>query len=412
MLAQFGTSTQIIFSVVILILIIFYVRYSFFRIIASMELVAETIEGYTKEAEDTIIDYCQREGADEGDLRRKVKRSFEFFLISPVDLDPYGILGKLEHLLDLSEERFKSTAESLSPGCDEVTRANISSLLKGGVGLNNLAKIVRHYVEFIKRTNNFQLAMVFQMNIPIIKRIAKAQDDGVKAISRGKPLGDSIGPLVAASLMTTPPREVARDVVASWEEVRGHEVIVVKANGPGSNLGKLGNAVKDLARDNNVGKIITVDAALKMEGEPTGSVAEGIGAAIGDPGPEKSKIENAAIDLGIPVEAVGIKMSIEEAIMGLTKEVHSALPGALRRVEESIGESPQERPVMVVGVGNSVGIANSKEEVEEVPVKEKEEEKEKLSIFDKLAKKLAEKQKKAEKKRLEEEKMKKKKEEG
>ena len=36
--------------------------------------------------------------------------------------------------------------------------------------------------------------------------------------------------------------------------------------------------------------IITIDAALKLEGEDTGEVAEGIGAAIGGPGIERYKI--------------------------------------------------------------------------------------------------------------------------
>lgn len=403
MIGQFGSAWQIAFSFVILLLIILYVRYSFFRIIANMELVAETIEGYLKDAEDTIVKSCEETGGN-GDPRRRIRRSFEFFLISPVDLDPYGILRKLEYLLDQSEDRFKATAKSLAPEGDEVTLANINTLLKGGVGLNNLAKIVRHYVEFIRRTNNYQLAMVFQMNIPIIKKIGKAQSDGVKAIAEGRPMGDSIGPLVAANLMSSPCEEVARDVVASRENIRGHEVIVLKANGPGANLGKLGLAVEKLAAENRVSKIITVDAALKLEGERTGSVAEGVGAAIGDPGPEKARIEEAALKLEIPLEAIGIKMGIEEAIMGMIKEVHRALPEARRRVEESIGEAPDDRPVMVVGVGNTAGVGNLKSEAEEIPVKEKEEEKEELSLLDRMAKKLAEKQMRAERERMKAEK--------
>ncbi len=400
MLGQFGSAGQIVFSLLFFFLIIIYFRYSFFRIVGEMESVAETIEGYTKKAEDIIVEAC-REAGEGSDVREKIRRSFDFFLIPPVSLDPYGILKKLEHLLDLSEDKFNTIARKVAPDCDETTLATITSLIKGGVGLNSMAKLVRHYVEFIKKTNNFQLAMVFQMNIPMIKKIAKAQADGIKGIAQGKPIGDSVGPLVAARMMSSPVQEVARDVVASVENIRGHEVIVVKARGPGATLGKIGHAVEKLAKENNVGKIITVDAALKMEGEPTGKVVEGIGAAIGDPGPEKARIEETALRLGIPLEAIGIRMSIEEAIMPMIRDIYAAVPQAIRRVEEAIAETPEDKAVIVVGVGNSSGIGNNREDVKEVPVEEKEKEEEKLSSIDRIARWLAERAVRAEKERLE-----------
>lgn len=401
MINQLGSVGQIVASLIFFLFIIIYFRYSFFRMVGEMEAVAEELEGYTEEAGKLIAEVCSKAGAGAG-VKERIREIFDFFMIPPVSLDPYGILKKLEHILDISEEKFRSTAREVAPECDEVTLANITSLLKGGVALSTMAKIVRHYVEFVKKTNNFQLAMLFHMNLPLIKKVAKAQSRGIKAIAEGKPIGDGIGPLVAARLMSGEVREVARDVVVSDEHIAGHEVIVVKAKGPGATLGKLGSAVKKLAKEHAVGKIITVDATLKMEGEATGKVVSGVGAAIGDPGPEKAKIEEVAVELGIPLEAIGIKMSAEEAVMPMLREIYAAVPEAVRRVEKAIAEVPEDKAVIVVGVGNTSGIGNSSQEVRDVPVEEREKEEEKLSGIDRIAKWLAERTLKAEKSKREE----------
>lgn len=400
---QLWQGFQVLFTLLFFALIIIYPRYLFYRLVADMEEVAETLERYTGEAVDIITRVCLEKGSIRTGIKGKVQRTIDFFLIPPVDLDPYGILKKLEHLFDKAEDRFHMLVEDISPGCDRVWRANIISLLKGGIGINTMAKVVRHYVELVKKTNNIQLAMLFQMNLPIIRKIADAHMAGIKAISRGEPIGDSVGPLVAARFMKSDTKEIARDVIYSEEVIRGRSVLVVKARGPGANLGKLGDAVRKLAESNEVAKIITVDASLKMEGEPTGKVSEGIGAAIGDPGPEKAKIEEAAVAKNIPLEAIAIKMSIEEAISPMIEEVYNAVPEAIQRIEESVASSPEDKKVILVGVGNTCGIGNSAAEVAEVTYRKKEEEKEELPAIDRLVKKLVERQKRAEKRARERE---------
>ncbi len=401
--AQLWQGFQVIFTLLFFLLIIIYPRYLFYRLVADMEEVAETLENFAGEAVDIITKVCLEKGEIRAGIKERVQRTLDFFLIPPVDLDPYGILKKLEHLFDKAEDRFQQIARDISPGCDAVWRANIIALLKGGIGINTMAKVVRHYVELVKKTNNIQLAMLFQMNLPMIKKIAEAHMAGIRAISRGEPIGDSVGPLVAARLMRGEAKEIARDVIYSEVEIRGRKVLVVKARGPGANLGKLGDAVRKLAESNDVAKIITVDASLKMEGEPTGKVSEGIGAAIGDPGPEKAKIEEVAVEKNIPLEAVAIRMSIEEAISPMLKEIYDAVPEAIRRIEESISSSPGEGKVIVVGVGNTCGIGNSAEEVESVVYREREKEVEELPVIDRLVRKLVERQKRAEKRARERE---------
>lgn len=100
-----------------------------------------------------------------------------------------------------------------------------------------------------------------------------------------------------------------------------------------------------------------IDAALKLEGENTGEVAEGAGAAIGGIGVDKYKIEEIASKNGIPLYAVIIKESIIEAITCMTKEIVDSIPKAFNRIDYLLENRTKEGDtVIVVGVGNSLGV--------------------------------------------------------
>jgi hypothetical protein len=346
------------------------------------------LENYVTEAVDLIVKTSKKKGGWESNPKEIIENTLEFFLIPPVDLDPYGILKKIEHLLDKSEDRFEEVAARIAPKSNEVWRAHIISLLKGGVGLNMIAKIVRHYVEFVKKTGNLQIAMLFQMNMPLIKRVAKAHVKGVQAIAEGKPIGDGIGALVAANLMEGDVREVAKDVVCAETNVDGHKILVAKAKGPGATLGKIGDAVSKLCSDNKVSRIITIDASVKLEGEKSGKVTQGIGAAIGGFGPEKAKMEEVAVEKNIPLDAFAVKMSVEEAIAPLTREIGESVENAIKLIMESIASTPGDGTVLVVGVGNTCGIGNSRESVRNLRLPEKEVEEKKEGFSDRIIKKL------------------------
>lgn len=385
---MFDTSApgQVLWMLLFFLFIFLYPRYMLFKLIAEIEAVAEKLEEYTRKAVDITVKVCKEKGKVEKDPKNIIENALELFLIPPVDLDPYGILKKIEHLLDKTEERFEHYAKVVAPKSDEVWKANIISLIKGGIGLNNIAKLVRHYVEFVKKTNNLQVAMIVQMNLPIIRKIAKAQMDGVKAISEGKPIGDSIGPLVAANLIKGEVYEVAKDVVCHETEMDGRKIFVLKAHGPGANLGKLGDAVRKICNSKDIAKIITIDASLKLEGEETGKVSEGLGAAIGDPGPEKAKIEEAALEKNIPLEAYVIKMSVEEAISPMTENIANAVPKVLEFVKQSIERAPEGKAVLIVGVGNTCGIGDCYDSVKDLKLPKPKKKEKKEPIIDKFIK--------------------------
>ena len=100
-----------------------------------------------------------------------------------------------------------------------------------------------------------------------------------------------------------------------------------------------------------------IDAALKLEGEKTGEVAEGIGAAIGGIGVDKFKIEEAATNSNLPVYAIVVKQSLVEAISLMTKEIAESVDTVHDIINRIIEErtKPNDK-IIIVGVGNTIGV--------------------------------------------------------
>ena len=237
--------------------------------------------------------------------------------------------------------------------------------LSGGISLHTIAKTIRHYVELIRKTKNLQIAMLLQMQLPMIEKLANAVYEGTKALTKGEPIGDSVGPYIVAKLIgNAKTKEIEEDIVMAEKKMLGRHVFLLKAKGPGGRLGRPGKAVEKLLKKHKIAKIITIDAAAKLEGEKTGSIAEGVGVAIGGPGVEKSYIENVAVKKNIPLDSIIVKMSAEEAIMPMRKEIKDAFKEVEESIKRSLIATKPKSKVIIVGVGNTSGIGNSSKGIE------------------------------------------------
>lgn len=291
----------------------------------------------------------------------------EFFVIEPVDRDPAGVLKRLEHLLDLAKRQRSFDVSKIAPKADKETMENIENTIEASMALHMIFRIVRHFYLQGKRTNNLFYIAQIQMQLPLIMKLAQAYYQALKAFSDGIPIGDSVGPLIVTRLeqnyLHAGEHHVldvnARGIYSSIFDVKDRKVIIVRASGPGGRVGKPGEAVRILAEKykDKLKRIITVDAGLKLEGEKTGEIIEGIGAAIGDPGPEKYKIEQVATEFEIPLDAVVIKESIDEAVTPMRKEIAEASIKAVTLLESIIEERTQPGDyILIAGIGNSTGI--------------------------------------------------------
>jgi len=343
------------------------------------------LDDFTLKAKRTIYRKIAKKPSPK--IKNAINNFLEFFIIEPVSLDPYGIIKKFEHLTILSEKKFKYFVKHIAPHLDSESRANLAMGISGAITLNQLTKTIRHYMELIRKTRNLQLAMLFQMNIPLIERIAKALSKGTDALTNGWPIGDSVGALVGAHLIgKARTKEIEEETLVATRRIKGRTVLIVKAKGPGGRLGRIGRAVEKIVKKGKIAKIITIDAAAKLEGEKTGSVAEGVGVAIGGIGVDRAYIENLATERNIPLDSIIIKMSQEEAIMPMRAEILQAVKRVVQLVEENIATTKEKGKIIVVGVGNTCGVGNdslSAQKAEEqirkiiriMRAKEKEEEK-------------------------------------
>ncbi len=185
------------------------------------------------------------------------------------------------------------------------------------------------------------------MILPMVMKEAEAYASALKAFAYGQPIGDGAGPLIAAKLMHGyETRKLPKDCVMATVPFAGRTAIIIKAEGPGGNVGKPGDAV-EAAIEENEGKIATlimIDAGLKLEGEDVGEVAEGIGAAIGGPGVDQYKIEEKLTKYKIPNYAIIIKEDIGDAVSPMRKEINDAVDKAIERIRSrSAGENQGRR---------------------------------------------------------------------
>ncbi len=323
------------------------------------------LERYLNDASASFIEEASKYNKDRGAIEETLKKIKGYFLIEPVSLDPSGILRRLEHLLDELRESLDAHLTRLLPGIGVHRRADMRCLVEGIIILDQIYRVVRHYYILGKKTQNLIYIAQIQMQLPEILRIAKAYWSSGEAFRRGTPVGDSIGPLVALKLIgNSEVQELAYGTVGAEIEVEGRKVMVIKANGPGGEVGKPGEAIKRVieSRSGAIHRIIMIDAALKLEGELSAEIAEGVGAAIGDPGPEKWKIEDVAARYGIPLDSIVIKEDLTDAITIMKPEIAKAADEVVKRIKEAIVE--RTRPgdyVVVAGIGNSVGVGNREE---------------------------------------------------
>jgi hypothetical protein len=317
------------------------------------------VEGLVKESISKVKSCLMKLGANNVDTL--VGNTLEnYFAIEPVSIEPIDIIKRLDHIITVNEDKFKSDLHKSMPNIGRHMLNNIAVSLAVTSALYTIYKILRHYYLIGKKYENWVLLMQLYLMLPQIVKELIPYAKAVETFAKGIPIGDSVGPMVAYKLAGLSPRiDIEEDTVYSVIEVEGRKVYVIKAKGPGATVGKPGKAVARVAEMLNykVARIITIDAALKLEGEPTGLVAEGSGAAIGDVGPEKIEIERVAVKCGTPLDAVIVKMSNEEAIKPMSKEVAEGAEKAFQVVLEIIRNRTKPGDnVIVVGIGNTVGV--------------------------------------------------------
>ncbi|MFQ5711938.1 MAG: DUF1512 family protein [Candidatus Geothermarchaeales archaeon] len=355
----------------ILYFILLYLPFIFFMFYGQrfqMQMALLEIGGILKQlermkdfAKRETLDTFKREGCDEKTAEESLGLILNSFTILPTSMDPVGVVSKVEHILNIRDAKLLKQVKNTIPNADEATARNVENLVEATAALDQIYRIIRHFYLLGKKMGNLYAVIQLQMLAPMIINYAKAFVSAVYAFKRGIPVGDGIGALVAAKMIKGAETEViAKDTITAKIDFENRKAFVVKALGPGGNVGKPGEAIRKIVEINkkDIKLIVMIDAALKLEGEKIGEVAEGVGAAIGGIGVEKFKIEKEASRYKIPLHAVIIKESITDAISVMKKEIYNSLDEVLNRIKRIVLENTKEgEGVIITGVGNTAGIA-------------------------------------------------------
>jgi len=351
---------QIIFTLLFIVMIFYGQRIQMYVMIREIEGSLLRLKFIRDEGRKIAIKTIKETGKPEVDPTKRVDQFLEYVTIPPQSMDPAGIVWKLEHILDVREDRFKDDVKLMAPAADETNINNLENTLEAAAALNIIYKVIRHFYILGKKTLSLYIIMQIQMILPLIMREAEAYASALKAFSFGQPIGDGAGALVAAKLMHGHRKQkIEKDCVVAKVPLEGRTAYVIKAEGPGGNVGKPGEAIKRVVEKNDgkISAIIMIDAALKLEGEKPGEIAEGVGAAIGGPGTEQYKIEESILKYKIPINAVIIKEDIGDAVSPMRKEIFDATEVAVETVKRVIKERTKEGDTIIIaGIGNSIGV--------------------------------------------------------
>ncbi len=319
------------------------------------------LRGMKDKARKEAIDYLVNVGKAPNDPTQRVDQFLDYVTIMPVDTDPAGIIGKIDHIVTTNNDRVRAEVTALLGANSPVTVSISENLLEVATSLNAIHKIVRHFYLLGKKTNSYFTLIQLQMLMPMIIQEADALLNAVDSFKVGQPVGDGIGPVVVSRYMVgQEKRVVAKDTVMAITEYKGRKLYVLKADGPMAYVGQPGVAMKKIIDEMGVkpSAIVMIDAALKLEGEKTGEIAEGVGAAIGGIGVEKYQIEEVATKVKVPLYAILVKQSILEAITVMRKEIAEAADKVVQVLNRVIEEKTKEGDeVVVAGIGNSLGVA-------------------------------------------------------
>ncbi len=360
---------NILWFVLIFISMFYGQKLQAYRSARTISTVLDEMKKWDSETRATVIKKLKQYGDKNltiKDLERKLEVFLSYVAITPTGLDPAGIVPKIEHVMDVREDRWMEEVKSIAIRANTTQLHNLENLLEAAMAVNQIYRIVRHYLILGKKTKSYILLMQVEMQLSIIKSMAKAYVAAASAFEEGSPIGDSLGPMVTASLVrditqsdSTPYNDIAYETISQEANFEGRKVHIIRAKGPGGTVGKPGEAIKKIieSETNLIKLVIMIDAGLKMEGDKTGSVVIGVGAAIGGIGVEKYKIEASSTHEHIPIDAIICRQSLQDAITTMKNPIVKSVPKIVDIVKDTIRKRVKEGDsVIVAGIGNTIGI--------------------------------------------------------
>ena len=149
------------------------------------------LEEFKNNSRQKLIDYVKTIKPKDDPIK-KIDSFLEYFTIMPVDLDPNGIIPKINHLVHSREDFTRLQVRSLFTEISDFEMSKVHNLLEIVTSLQLFHKITRHLYLTAKKQKNFPLILPLQMMIPFIMEEANALKHAVDSMKNGQPMGDGI----------------------------------------------------------------------------------------------------------------------------------------------------------------------------------------------------------------------------
>ena len=364
-----GLVLNLLFFVMIFISMFYGTKIQMWRSSKEVETGLEKLKKWNDECKEILLKvfkkYADKKEMDK-DLQLKLDDFLSFVTIGPVSLDPYGIIAKLDHIIDIRDDRFKEEvsilAPSVTPGSPEAQ--NLENLVEAAGAVDYIYRLIKHFLIMGKKSKSYILLMQISMQLSIILGMAKSYYRATKAFSEGSPIGDGLGPMVAGSFVRNVTQkddveavEIAKNTIMQEVDFEDRTIYVIRARGPGGTVGKPGTAIKNVVEEKDISRIFMIDAGLKLSSDKTGSIVVGVGAAIGGIGVEKFFIEDSSTKKDIPIDALICRQSLENAITVMTRPITQSVPDIVEKIKMGIRKrTVKGSKIIVAGIGNTIGI--------------------------------------------------------
>ncbi len=124
------------------------------------------------------------------EAQSRIDQTLEYFTIAPVNLDPSGIIGKLEHVVRLQDDRVRNEIKAIAPQADAVQLSVAQNILEVATSLNVIFKIVRHFFIQGQKTKSIYILIQLQMIMPIIMQEADALVSAIDAFKLAQQISE------------------------------------------------------------------------------------------------------------------------------------------------------------------------------------------------------------------------------
>src|SRR5437879_12816030 len=125
-------------------------------------------------ARQKFVDTISRFQIDKKTVESKIDILNNSFNITPVSLDPSGIVGKLEHVLDTYDDHLKMEVKAIAPNATESDVNTLSNQLEISIGLDGMFRLVRHFYPLATKTGGILALPQPQIAPPMNNEQAKA----------------------------------------------------------------------------------------------------------------------------------------------------------------------------------------------------------------------------------------------